>query len=260
MNRRTFIRTINTMQVLFKNTKALQKLLRVVSSTNKLVNMTFTPRGIGVQAMTDTKTTLLQLTVGMTFFSHYQCEQSHILGISAPTLETLVRTAKPDEMVGFSFDQGKDILVVRIGAASGGATTEYQMNLIHIEEDGLDVPDVDFDVMVDVPSPIFHDWKAKTSLANGAVSFAFEQAMIRVSATSDEWGTVQVNHGTQYVVHKETRSTTISNAGMICLNILATCANQLRFGLAEDMPLHAEANMDETTRIRIYIAPMMVDD
>lgn len=248
------------MQALFKNTKALQKLLRVISTTNRLVNLTFTPRGIGVQAMTDTKTTLLQVTVGMSFFNHYQCGESFVLGISAPTLETLVKTAKPDEMVGFSFDAGKDILVVRIGAPSGGATTEYQMNLINIEEDGLDVPAVDFDVVVDVPSHVFHDWKSKTSLANGAVSFSFEPTGIRVSATSDEWGTVQVNHAAQYVTHKETQATTISNAGMVCLNILATCAKQMRFGLADNMPLHSEVNMDETTRISIYIAPMMVDD
>lgn len=248
------------MQALFKETKSLQKLLRAVANTNKLVNLIATPAGVSIQAIADSKTTLLQVTAGGSFFAHYQCQESYMLGISAPTLETLVKTAKNDDRVGFSYDGRGNILLVRIGAPSGGATTEYQVRLINIEEEHMEIPAVEHDVVVDVDTHTFHDWKTKTGLANGPVTFAFEPQHVRVSATSDEWGTVQVSHPVHYNTFKEKRSMTINSSSMVALNILATCAKSMRFGVLEDMPLSAAVQMDETTRLALYIAPMMEDD
>ena len=146
------------MQALFKDTKQLQKLLRVVSNTNKMVNFVATPAGISIQAMTDSKTTLLQASIGSSFFNHYQCQASYTLGVLAPTLETLVKTAKSDDMVGFSYDGQGCILLVRIGAPQGTATTEYQVRLINIEEDHMEIPAMEYDIVVDVDTHTFHDW------------------------------------------------------------------------------------------------------
>ena len=225
-----------------------------------MVNMIATPSGIGIQAMTDSKTTLLQISVGMTFFTHYQSQEIYTLGILSTTLETLVKTAKAEEMVGFSYDGRGDVLIVRIGVPQGGATTEYQVRLINIEEDQMEIPAVEHDVIVDVDTHTFHDWKTKTGLANGPVTFDFDVQNIRVSAVSDEWGTVQVSHPAAYAKFKEKRSTTINSSSMFALNILATCAKSMQFGILEDMPLTATVWMGDTTKIALFIAPMMTDD
>jgi proliferating cell nuclear antigen len=248
------------MQALFKDTKSLQKLLRVVSTTNTLVNFITTPMGISIQAMSDSKTTLLQVSVGMSFFSHYKSDKNYMLGIRAPTLETLVKTAKAEEMVGFSYADGGDILTVRIGSPGGGETTEYQIRLINIEEDQLDVPQMDYDVVVDIPSAVFHGWKSKTALTNGPVSFAFEPSAVKISAVSDEWGTVQLTNPVEYSIHRSNQSCTINSNSMNALNILATCSNVLRFGLVENMPLNAVVQIDDSTQIKYFIAPMMTED
>lgn len=248
------------MQALFKDTKQLQKLLRVVSNTNKMVNFIATPAGIGIQAMTDSKTTLLQVSIGPTFFNHYQCQGTYTLGVLAPTLETLVKTAKSDDLVGFSYDGQGCILLVRIGAPQGSATTEYQVRLINIEEDQMDIPALEHDIVVDVDTHTFHDWKTKTGLANGPVSFSFDSQVVRVSASSDEWGTVQVSHPVHYNTFKEKRDITINTSSMYALNILATCAKTMQFGIKEDMPLAAVVGMGDSARLALYIAPMMVDE
>ena len=248
------------MQALFKDTKQLQKLLRVVSNTNKMVNFIATPTGIGIQAMTDSRTTLLQVTMGGSFFNHYQCQGTYTLGVLAPTLETLVKTAKMDDMVGFSYDGQGCILLVRIGAPEGAATTEYQIRLINIDEDQMDIPAMEYDIVVDVDTHTFHDWKTKTGLANGPVSFVFDPQVVRVSASSDEWGTVQVSHPVHYNTFKEKRETTINSSSMYALNILSTCSKTIQLGVKEDMPLAAAVSMGDTTRVALYVAPMMVED
>ena len=248
------------MQALFNDTKKLQKLLRVVSNTNKMVNMIAAPSGIAIQAVSDSKTTLLQISAGTSFFKHYQSQEVYTLGILAPTLETLVKTAKSDDLVGFSYDGQGCILLVRIGAPQGGATTEYQVRLVNIEEEQMDIPAIEHDIIVDVDTNTFHDWKTKTGLANGPVCFTFEPQTVRVSASSDEWGTVQVSHPVHYNTFVGKRDITINNSAMFALNILATCSKSMQFGIKEDMPLSAAVQMDECTKLALYIAPMMADD
>lgn len=246
------------MQALFKDTKALQKVLRVLANTNKLTNLVTTPTGMSVQALTATKTTMLSMTLTPDFFSHYESE-SHVLGLPVAILETLVKTARGEDIVGFMYKAGADVLVVRIGAPSGEGTTEYQVKLINIEEETLAVPDFEVDAQVTIPAGVFHGWRTKTALANGPVRFVFEQQQARVEATSDEWGTVQVAHKVVPDTFRARQTCTVSNASMVALNTLATCGAEITFGAKPDIPLVATVR-GPGSLLTLYVAPMMEDD
>ena len=248
------------MKAIFKDTRSLQKVLRVMAGTNKLINMTATPSGLHVQAMTTAQTTLLSMTVGPTFFQFYEVEESCMLGLHAEVLETLVKTAKPKDTVGILYQKDKDVIVVRIGSPEVENTTEYQVRLINIDEESLGIPSIDFDVVVPVSSDIFRDWRTKTALANGPVRFQFEATTLRVEATSDEWGTISIAQKICPTSFRNTQAITISPSAMAAINKLSACGTELNFGAAPDTPLMVEANMDETTCLRFYIAPMIDDE
>jgi proliferating cell nuclear antigen len=130
--------------------KGLVEALReIITETN----IEISPKGIRISATDPSVTILVHLLLEADNFEYYNCDETIIIGVNIINLFKLTRTFVNSDSLTFYIDEEKTSkLGIRVENEELNKVTEYQLNLIDIDEDVIDAPDTNFVTMITMPS------------------------------------------------------------------------------------------------------------
>lgn len=111
--------------------------------------------GINLQAMDNSHVALVSVALQASGFAKYRCDRPMPLGVNLGSLTKVLKCAKDDDKCTLKAADEADVLNMVYEAASSDRIAEYEMKLMEIDADTLQIPDTEYEARVTLPSAEF---------------------------------------------------------------------------------------------------------
>ena len=135
---------------------AIKTLVEALKEVLNDVNMTFHENGIKIMAMDGTKVALVHLKLVASSFEEWICEKTQQVGVNMLSLFKLLKTiGTNDTLCMFIKKSDPNRLGIQIDNKDKGMQIVSYLNLLDINEDVIQIPDVEFDSVITMQSNDF---------------------------------------------------------------------------------------------------------
>ena len=145
-------------QVLVKTVQssAFRILVEALKDILQDVNIEFDNTGIKVVAMDVSHTVLVHLKLESKNFEHYYCKKKLIIGVNMTNLFKLIKSmSNNDTLTLFVSDVDSNRLGIKIENCEKNSVTNFKLNLLDLNEEGIQIPPATFDSVITMPSSDF---------------------------------------------------------------------------------------------------------
>lgn len=155
------------MQASFQSAASLRQIVDAVVSTVQEASFEFTPDGASFRAMDPSHVSLVKLDLPLSFFSAYVCHTPTTVCMSLVHLGKILKTAAPTDALVLQCAPDPDVLYIKIEGPERVA--EYELKLMIIDNERLDIPDLVSDAVFELPSKSFQTLISNLVLLDGDV-------------------------------------------------------------------------------------------
>jgi len=237
-------------------------------------NITFTPEGIKIINMDKSHTILAHLSLKSQNFEHYECKRPKIvIGVNMFHLFKLINTIDNEDTLTIYIEEADytDGVVQFLGLKFENGDIKQQkiqkLRLIEPDSEELDVPNVKFSSVLNLPSSDFQkiirdlscisdkiEIKSVATTEGAELIFkctgGFAQAEVR-RAESDG--------GMEYVIKQDSSKIIQGEFSLKNLGYFIKCTNlctQIEMYLENDLPLVVKYNVASLGEIKLCLAPL----
>ena len=137
-------------------TNAIKVLIEALKEILTDANIEFNETGLKVVAMDSSKTILVHLKLNSDKFDKYLCKKKIIVGVSMLNLFKLIKTANNSDTLTFFIDDvNMNVLGIVIENADKNSRTSFELNLMDLNEENIDIPPQEFGSIMTMPSVDF---------------------------------------------------------------------------------------------------------
>lgn len=144
----------------FADASLLKKIVEAIKDSVKKCNFNCSEHGITVQAVDDSRVLLVSLLVSVSSFEEYRCDREVTLGVDLESFSKIIKTANNDDMLTLMADDSPDQLVTVLEDPTKDRISEYSLKLIDFDSEFLQIEDMEYDAVVNMPSVDFADRKS----------------------------------------------------------------------------------------------------
>lgn len=130
---------------------ALKTIFEVLKDIVKDVNVYFSAEGVRVQTFDTAKVTLVHMFLPAENFEKYECEEEVIAGLNMDNTYKILKSITNNDSLTFRMS-GREILDIDIENTLKHTSTTFHLKLLDINEDDLNIPDIELDVVTTMPS------------------------------------------------------------------------------------------------------------
>lgn len=143
-------------QIIFPEAGTLKKILETLSGLIKDTQFNISEQGLTVEAIDDTRITLVTLLLPHTFFDHYRCERACSIGVRVASFIKVIRFCSNDDKVTLSQrSTNSDQLDVLVESRKYNQTMSFVLKLFSCDADQIEIPQTSFESTVILDSARF---------------------------------------------------------------------------------------------------------
>lgn len=168
---------------------------KLVDSMKELVgdtNFQCNPAGISIQAMDSAHVALVHLMLKGTktqeggLFDTFNCHRTMVMGVSLNSLSKILKTVDGNDTLTFRTDpDAADSMTILSNNKSNTRASEFQLRLMEIEAEAMQLPDMDYVCQVSMSSSDFAKVCRDMSVFGDTVTVTVSRAGIRFGAQTD---------------------------------------------------------------------------
>lgn len=229
----------------------------------------FTPHGVSVVSMDNTKSIIVQLLLFKDNIERYQCDDDFYLGVNLNTFFKVIKTITTADAVAFKYnDEFPDILTITIESIEKRSTNTYRMKLVHFDHDEELTFDISsFDTVLQMQSYYFQK-TCKDLMNTGGIYVELQTSSESVIFKSDdsllacELSLYETAEGFRFKKKPQVNKDKITSYGVFTLKHLVTftkCTTLcpvVTLYLQENMPLVLQYEVANLGIIRYCIASL----
>jgi len=183
------------------------------------------------------------------------------LGLNTESLVAILQKAKASQLTWKV--TGDTILSVFL--AHDDQTTEFQIRAIDIDEDQLDIPEMDDDMVLEVEAPVLHEWMDKILMTKADVQFQITPLEFQCSSTDVQFGTVihsEPLNGKRIdaLAVRSPVDITLSFQSAKSMLVFSKCGDICIVGFSNAQPSRLKVNLGSGSHLCLFVAPKIVDD
>lgn len=118
------------------------------------VNMYFTPKGVQMLTLDTARVALVDMFLKAEDFEEYQCDDTIIAGVNVTNMFKLLKFISNNDTLTFEI-HSREFLNIRIENTAKRSDTKFQLKLLDINEDQIEVPNIAMTVVTTMPSVDF---------------------------------------------------------------------------------------------------------
>jgi proliferating cell nuclear antigen len=135
---------------------AIRTLFEVLKEIVHDVVLRIDPTGVRLLTIDGARCALVYMRLRADAFEEFRCEGSFNLGINMASMFKLVKTSgSHDTITLYMASPASHELGIKIQNAEKNSVTDFQLKLLDVDEDCMDLPAVDFDNVITMPSAFF---------------------------------------------------------------------------------------------------------
>jgi len=133
-------------QIIFPEAGTLKKILETLSGLIKDTQFNISEQGLTVEAIDDTRITLVTLLLPNTFFDHYRCERACSIGVRVASFIKVIRFCSNDDKVTLSQrNTNSDQLDILVESRKYNQTMSFVLKLFSCDADQIEIPQTSFE-------------------------------------------------------------------------------------------------------------------
>ena len=118
------------------------------------INVYFDEKGIRITTLDTARTALVDFSLLADNFEEYECNETVVAGINVTNTFKLLKTISNNDILSFEINN-KEILEIKIENGNKKSCTVFQLKLLDINEDFIEIPKVPISVTTVMPSVDF---------------------------------------------------------------------------------------------------------
>ena len=237
-------------------------------------NISFTPEGIKIINMDKSHTILAHLSLHAKNFEHYECSQPKIvIGVNMFHLFKLINTIDNDDTLTIYIEEDDytDGIVQYLGLKFENGDIKQQkiqkLRLIEPETDELEVPDVKFSSVLNLPSSDFQKIIRDLSCISDKIeikSVATSEGAELIFKCSGGFAQAEVRRAEsdgsmEYIIKQDNSKIIQGEFSLKNLSYFIKCTNlcsSIEIYLENDLPLVVKYNVASLGEIKLCLAPL----
>ena len=238
------------------------------------VNINVNEKGIYMQGMDSSQVTLAELKITPEWFNEFETDRGYVLGLHCATFFKVIQCIEDTEQkMTLTYDDG-DYLKIAIESDAKTLVNKYfELPLIEMDCDMLEIPDVEYDVDMEISSQSISNYINQLMIFDEEFKITCSQDKIHMNSKSES-GSLKIEMSEDsillYAIDDEMESIEQNFSLTYVKNICAfsKITKAVVINLKEQTPMRFHQSLDEDevdlfsdskNYIRFYLAPKMED-
>ena len=246
-----------------KNIEDFKQIIRFVASIIDTVNFAFEPDGIKIITMDSAHISLIDCFIPKELFSNYNCGSSNgfLIGINLKHFMMILNHLKKTDELIMSFESNCDEAELKF--ISSKYNKIYNMKLLNIEQDNLDITDLEDLTEISIDSKHLHDIINEFSDIGSSIRIKIlkDKEKISLKCDGDMTSLKMVLHDDE-IEYKNLQDLelffNISNLQIFTKAFGINKKTNIKIGSA--VPIELSYTFIENGYIKYYIAPRLDDE
>lgn len=133
---------------------AFKAVFEVLKDIINDVNVSFTSKGLQILTLDTARVTLVHMSLGAENFEEYECPIPITAGLNMSNMYKLLKSISSTDTLTLTIN-GRDYMDILIENLAKKSSTSFRLKLLDINEDILELPDVEMNVVTTLPSVDF---------------------------------------------------------------------------------------------------------
>ncbi|NBP00213.1 MAG: proliferating cell nuclear antigen (pcna) [Proteobacteria bacterium] len=148
----------------------LRNMVEILKPYIKETNILINKDGIKISTMDTSKVTLTYIKLNANKFESYHCQNPVIVGVDTTTLFKTIKSANRRETITFYMNKDdEDKLGIELADPFMGKVKDYKIPLLALEEKIINISEMSFDYVINMPSVQFQQIVKDIQLLEGKV-------------------------------------------------------------------------------------------
>ena len=229
------------------------------------INLEFDQNGIKIQSLDSSRTVLVYLTLEAENFEKYHCKSKKVIGVNTLNLFKLIKTMNNNDTLSLYLSKDNiSQLGILIENGEKNSQTTYNLNLIDIDEQDINIPDLEFNSIITMPSNDFQKLLRDAHNICDIIEIISINNQLTFNLTGD-WCTQQTiigeseNTGLSYIQQLDETEITQGRYSLKYLILFTKATNlsaSVEIYLKNDYPLILKYSIANLGSIKLALAPL----
>ena len=257
-----YILEIKTIQ-----SSAIRILVEALKEILTDTNIFFDETGIKLMTTDSTKTVLIHMKLENNNFESYYCEKDILCGVSMVNLFKLIKTiGNNDTLTLYIKKNNINKLGIKINNDDKKTQTVYELNLLDIPDEKIDIPAVEFETELSLPSSDFQKLiKDMVNIGDSVDIRSVGETLIlncQGDFASQETTLTATQNGLQFIQSNPAEKTIQGLFSLKYLVLFTKCTNmcqQIQLYIKNDYPLIVQYSVASLGYIKMCLAPDVIN-
>lgn len=163
---------------------AFKAVFEVLKDIINDVNVYFTEEGIRILTIDTAHVTLVHMNLSAENFEEYECNENIVAGMNMANMFKLLKSVSSQDTLTIDIE-GRDYMRIQIENSAKRSFTAFKLKLLDINEDELEVPDIQMDVITTIPSVDFQKITRDMGNLSSEMTIVRDGHILEVSCKGD---------------------------------------------------------------------------
>lgn len=261
-------RKVNQFSSIMKNLKNFSQDIEFIVSED----------GIYTQGMDGAHCCLFELILKSDWFDDFETDKQYTLGLNCELLAKVLNCLEQNQIIKISYSEDRDNLLITLSPNAGenSIVKVFQLPLIDIESNLLEIPDADYAADIEMNSDDFGRLIDQISIFGKEILFELNDEVIKVTGKGDNGSMNAVIKEDDILLYAIEEDTDLSlEFAVNYITMMTTFIrlnNKIQIHFSKDMPMKIQYGLDDfmdededdeskedKNFIRLFLAPKVVD-
>lgn len=232
----------------------------IVDAVSEIVDtvlMYFGEEGVRIQAMDASHVSLCFLQLNSCGFNEYVCDTPRNVGVSLANMSKIFKCTSPDDELEI---QVNDMDKMNLHFRGSARASEFEMRLMEIDSDYLQIPDVDYECVVNMPSSEFQKMVKDVAVMGDTCSIQVEGDEVTFSSDGDIGQAKFQPLDKSSIDVKGTTKCKFANRYLQMFTKASPLCKQVVLKMSLDNPMCVEYDIAGIGVLKYYLAPKIEDE
>jgi proliferating cell nuclear antigen len=149
------------------------------------VNMHINSNGIKIISMDGSKSAIIHLKLLASQFEIFNCKEDMNIGINMLSLFKILKSIKNNDVISFYIDTDTTKLNIKLENKEKNTETVSTLKLLDIDEHILNIPNIEFQTILTIPSNDFQNYIRDLSIISSEIKIESNNNILTLSADGD---------------------------------------------------------------------------
>lgn len=243
-------------------------LFQLLKNWSSHINMRFEKERLHIQCMDKSHICLAEIQVKNKWFSKYDCNNNTKVSVDSTHFSIIINYALKHEIIEIKFDEDSNpdkIYINFLNEKENKSVFDhfFELDLIDIDEDNLDIPDVDYVIDFTIESKKFVDVLSELNTFGSNLNIKCNEDILELNA-SGESAKIKVNipidELNEFAIEEDGNLDISFSLNHLCKMCTSTkLGSKIDVSLSTEYPMLLKYSLGDDSNVSFYIAPKVVD-